>query len=479
MEYLADLKGKKVLIMGLGLYREGSGISAAKFFIGKGAQVTVTDLKTKDELKSQLGEIKEFCRKSRIPNPESRIRYVLGRHRLEDFKRADIVVQNPGVRRGSEYLVAAEKAGAKTVSDISVFLSLAPTNNIIGVTGTRGKSTTTAIIHKMLKSMDAHAEMGGNILRSPFVFLNKLHEDTPVVLELSSWQCESLERIKKSPYIAVFTNLMRDHLNTYKGMADYAVAKSLVYKYQSPEDIVILNRDNEWTRKLGKNVSSRRFWFSLRPFAGENGIFVKNGKIIFRLDGAEEAVAEVSDVAMTGAHNLQNALAAVCAVRLSGVGSAAIRKVLKNFKGLPNRMEEVREVKGVKFINDTTATTPDATIAALKSLGKGKNVILIFGGADKKLEYGSAAPVVKKFAKAVVLLPGTAEAKIKKALRGARIYPAASMKEAVKTAVKLAGRGDCILLSPGAASFGLFKNEFDRGEQFIEAVKRVGRIDIL
>lgn len=469
---MEDIRDKKVLIMGLGQYREGSGISAAKFFISLGAKVLITDLKKESELKSQISELNKFCRRHKLKAKSYKL--VLGRHRLPDFKSADIVVRNPGVRAGSKYLAAARAAGAEILSDTSVFISLQP-GKVIGVTGTRGKSTTSALMHEMIKTKERHAELGGNILRSPLTFLDKMHEGSTAVLELSSWQCETLAEIRQSPAMAVVTNIMRDHLNTYKGMAEYAGAKSLIYKYQSPEDAVVLNRDNVWTRKMGQKVSGRRFWFSAAPFAGENGVFSKNGKIIFRLDGKEEVVAAVADIALRGEHNLMNALAAVAAAKISGISNASIKKVLRNFKGLPNRMEMIKEIKGIKFINDTTATTPDATAAALKTLGKGKNIVLIFGGADKELEYKEVAPFIKKFVKIVVLLPGTAESKIRKALAGQKFLEAKNMDEAVKNAYKAAGKGDIVLLSPGAASFGLFKNEFDRGEKFVKAVKRLNK----
>ena len=370
--------------MGLGLYKEGSGISAAKFFISRGAKVTITDLKNKKELQAQIIELNKFCK--RFMFHASCFMLVLGRHRMEDFKNADIVVQNPGARSSSPYLAAARKSGAKIVSDISLFLELVPTKNIIGVTGTRGKSTTSALIHEMLKTKYPRAELGGNILRSPLTFLNQVKRDDPAVLEFSSWQCESLSRIKISPRIALVTIIMRDHLNTYKGMKEYAQAKSLIYQFQSSDDFVILNRDNEWTRKMGKSVNSRRYWFSVKLFRDENGCFLRNGNIIFRQQGKEELVAGEADVALTGAHNISNALAAVLAAKIMGVENGLIKKVLKSFKGLTGRIELIREFHGVKFVNDTTATTPDATIAALKSLGGRKNIVLICGGAGKKIE---------------------------------------------------------------------------------------------
>ncbi len=460
--------------MGLGLYKEGSGISAAKFFSSKGAEVAITDLKNEEELKKQISELKRFAKKLKAIS----YKLILGRHRTSDFKSADIVIRNPGARANSPYLAAARSAGAKILSDTGIFLALMP-GAVIGVTGTRGKSTTSALAYEMLKSKERHAELGGNILRSPLNFLDKMHEGSIAVLELSSWQCEGLEEIKKSPHIAVITNIMRDHLNTYKGMAQYAAAKALIYKYQSPEDAVILNYDNKWTREMGKRAPSRRFWFSLKPFSEENGCFPKNKKIIFRFGGEEEAVASVSDTAIAGEHNLGNALSAVCAAKIMGISNAAIKKVLKNFKGLPNRMEVIRNIKGIRFINDTTATTPDATIAALKTL-KAKSyklkakrrIVLICGGSDKKLEFSELALAIKKYAKSVVFLPGGATDKIKKFLK-MPYEEAADMARAVRCAIKFAKKGDVVLLSPAAASFGLFQNEFDRGEQFVKEVKKL------
>lgn len=482
-----DFVGKKVVIMGLGQYKEGSGISAAKFFISRGAGVLITDLKKASELKAQIKELNKFVKsyklqatsrvvKQKLYYPAS-YKLALGRHRISDFKNADIVVQNPGVRRDSPYLLAARKAGAQIVSDISIFLSLAPTENIISITGTRGKSTTAALVHAMLKEKDKHAELGGNIARSPFTFLEKLHEDAPVTLELSSWQCESLEEIKKSTHVAVITNILRDHLNTYKGMKEYAAAKSLIYKFQSPEDFVVLNRDNVWTRKMGDEVSSQRFWFSVKPFTEENGCFLEGDKIMFRRAGRVLKVAARSDIYLPGSHNVSNILAAVCAAKISGVSNLLIKKSLQNFKGLPGRMELVDLKRDVKFVNDTTATTPDATIAALKTLSSlnshlstQKKIVLICGGSDKKLEYKELASAVKKYVKAVVLLPGTATIKIKKVLK-VPYEEVKNMKEAVRLATRKAKKGDIVLLSPAAASFGLFQNEFDRGEQFLKAVK--------
>lgn len=458
-----EYKNKKVLIAGLGLYKQGSGISAARFFCRQGARVTVTDLKSRKELGPSIKELKGM-----------KIKYILGKHRVADFKGADIVIKNPGMRRESKYLQAAKAAGVRIESDMTIFFRHCPAE-IIGITGTRGKSTTSSLLAEILNKKNK-TFLGGNIKVSPLNFLEKVKKSDWVVVELSSWMLEDLNRVKLSPGISVITNVMRDHLNTYSGMKAYSEAKAMIFKHQEKGDICVLNRDNKITRGFGKRVPGQRFWFSLSPFAEENGAMVRRGRIIFRRDGQEWNVAGVNDVLLAGQHNLANVLAAVCAAKIKRVGCAKVRAVLKSFKGIDSRQELVREKGGVKYYNDTTATTPDAGIAALKTLGRKKNIILIAGGADKKLEYRDWAKEAKKSCQEIILLEGTATQKIIKSLKNNKIQPLAvvgSMAEAVKLASSAAKKGDIVLLSPAAASFGLFINEFDRGDQFSRAVRKV------
>jgi len=461
MKY-SEYKNKKVLIAGLGLYKQGSGISAANFFCRQGAEVTVTDLKTRAQLAASIKELKGL-----------KIKYVFGRHRVSDFKNADIVVKNPGMRQNSPYLAAARRAGVAIESDITIFFKHCPAQ-IIGITGTRGKSTTSALLAAILNKKNK-TYLGGNIKVSPLNFLGWVKEGDWVVVELSSWMLEDLNRVKMSPHIAVITNVMRDHLNTYPSMASYAAAKAMIFKYQSPDDYVILNRDNKITREFGKRVPSRRFWFSLKRFQEENGSMIDRGKMVFRRDGRVWNVAKIEDLVLPGEHNLYNALAAMAAAKILRVPCAKVREGFREFRGLDSRQELIREYQGIKFYNDTTATTPDAGIAALKTLAKNKNIILIAGGADKKLVYGDWIKPVKKNCKKIILLDGTATPKIMKELKKNKIGfigPVDSMQKAVKEAFQSAKKGDVVLLSPAAASFGLFKNEFDRGERFIEAVRK-------
>lgn len=436
-----SFKNKRVLIMGLGLYPKGSGISAAKFFAREGARVIVTDLKKRSELSGSIKLLKDF-----------KIRYILGKHNAKDFKEADLIIKNPAVRNDSKYLKIAKEKKIPIETDMSIFFKLCPTNvKIIGVTGTRGKSTTCSLIYEILRAENENVFLGGNIQNSPLNFLDDIvgnrHTCSIIVLELSSWMLESL---KNSPHIAVLTNIMPDHLNTYKNMEEYARAKSLIFKYQNKNDFAVLNYDNKICREIGENVKAKKRWFSS-----------KKASVALRL---------AKTTKLLGEHNVYNALTAVVVAKILKVPDKKIKLALKNFKGVPNRLEFICEKKGVKFYNDTTATTPDATLAGLRAL-KSKEIVLIAGGADKNLDYNELAKEVSKYVKVLILLPGTATDKLRaRLIEKSDLEPIAArnMKEAVAKARELSKKGDIILLSPGAASFGLFKNEFDRGEKFVK-----------
>jgi len=456
--------------MGLGLYEEGSGISATKFLLSQGAKVTVTDLKTEEQLQDQI---------KRLGRPAERIRWVLGRHREADFKNVDLIVKNPGVSRGSKYLAIARKNKIPIETDVSLFFQLCDRLRLIGVTGTRGKSTTATLIYEFIKASGRPAVLGGNIKQSPLAQLAQVKKGGEVILELSSWLLESLEPIKQSPHIAVFTNIYPDHLNTYSGIDDYAEAKKNIFKFQTPQDYVILNRDNGYTRKMGQEVIGQRYWFSLKEFKEENGCFISDGRIIFRSNGREQIICSVSILRLPGEHNLANVLAAIAAAMVAGVKPAAIRAVLKNFQGLPDRLEFLKEAGGVKYYNDTTSTTPEATLAALQALAgqesKVKNIILIAGGSDKGLDFRALAKEIKRTCRAAVLFLDSGTKRLQPLISSDKLplALAGNMADAVGLAKSFTRRGDIILLSPACASFGLFKNEFDRGNQFKGVVKKL------
>lgn len=455
-----DFKNKKITVMGLGLYKEGSGISATRFLLSRGAKVTVTDLKTKDELADQIKRLGQLAKK---------VNFVLGEHQESDFKNVDMIIKNPAIPRNSKYLAIARHNKIPIETDISLFFKLVNRKQIIGITGTRGKSTTTTLIYEILSLAQKKAIIGGNITRSPLVQLDKMKNNSLVVLELSSWLLESLEDAKLSPHIAVFTNIYPDHLNTYKDINDYALAKENIFKWQNHQDYVVLNLDNKFTKKMGVYVPSKRFWFSMKEFKEENGCFLKNKNIYFRINGQEEKILSLSDIKIPGEHNIANVLGAVCVARIIGIKPAIIKKAVSNFSGVFNRLELLKEIKGVKYYNDTTSTTPEAGLAGLRALKKNKkNIVLIAGGADKGLDFNQWIKQINKTVKYLILLKGTGTDRILKILKNKKINLdiASSMAEAIGLAKSFARSGDIILLSPACASFGMFVNEFDRGDQF-------------
>ncbi|MDP3244535.1 MAG: UDP-N-acetylmuramoyl-L-alanine--D-glutamate ligase [bacterium] len=448
-----NLKDKRVVVMGLGLYKQGSGGMAAQFFARRGARVLVTDLRSAKALAPALKRLKKF----------ENIEYILGKHRARDFQNADLVFQNPSVPADSPYLKIAKKAGIPIVNDWSIFLSLYSPKVFVGVTGTRGKSTTTALIFEMLKRKHKKIILAGNLGVSPLSFIDSYHGE-PIVAELSSWLLHHFFAVKKSPGVAVVTNIFNDHMDKYRDRGGYIADKENIFRFQKKGDTVVLNWDNSTTRGMAKKALGRVMRFSLKKHWPK--------------------WVPLKQVKLLGEHNLANALAAAGAGEAAGVSRRDIISVLKTFKGLPNRLELARKARGVRYYNDTTATTPEATIAALAALAplkckmqksKCKIIVLIAGGADKKLNYQELAQYIKRYCKAVVLLPGTATEKLKLEIGNWKleIKEAVSMHEAIRLTKDIATKGDIILLSPAAASFGLFKNEFDRGAQFVREVKRL------
>lgn len=437
---IKDFKNKRVTVMGLGLH--GGGVGVAKFFAQQRAKVLITDTKTRKQLKDSIKELKNF----------KNIKYVLGKHRVGDFKNADLVIKNPGVPKDSKYLKTAKKNKIPIETDVGLFFELCPSDKIIGITGTKGKSTTATLIAELLKQKHK-VVLAGNIRASVLEELPKIRKDTVVVLELSSWQLEDLKKHKtclpagrKAPHIAIITNVMPDHLNRHRGMKDYIKAKKLIFKFQKPGDLLILNNDDKIVRRFTRESNAKSIFYS---------------KL--------QALKYLKYIHLAGEHNLYNISAALTVAKIFKISDKSIKKVLTEFRGIEGRLEFVKEIKRVKYYNDTTATTPEATIAALKSFSTNR-IVLIAGGTDKNLDFKKIVKEITKRVKSLIFLPGTATEKLKKELKNNWV-DVKSMKEAVKIANKQAEKGDTVLLSPGCASFGLFQHEFDRGEQFKQCVK--------
>jgi len=471
-----DLQGAVVTVMGLGRHKKGSGVGAVKWLMRHGAQVVITDLKNEEELKESVAEVMLWYDEYRRAYPSREISkpiFTLGEHREDDFLNAQLVVQNPGVPRESVFVQLARSQGIAVESDISLFLRFCPFP-VCAITGTRGKSTTTAWLGEMLKTVHPKTVIAGNILHSPLEDLDWLLEEqtpVPIVLELSSWLLESLENRQQPIQTAILTNLYADHLDRYESFAHYKQAKELIFRHQTKDQVAILNADQEVMKEIATHLSARVLWFSLLPLKEREGAWVEEGKIISVLKGERQEICLVSDLALPGEHNASNALAAILGALVLDVPLSGIQQVLKTFAGLPGRQEKILEKDGVEYVNDTSATSPEGVIVALKRFSD-HPVVLLAGGNTKGFTYEEMGQWIQKTCKQVILFDGTGTQMIEDAIKGTvPTKRVSSMKEAVESAKAMAQTGDIVLLSPGGSSFALFKNEFDRGDQFNAAVR--------
>jgi len=436
-EYEHHFKGKRITVMGLGLL--GRGLGDVEFLAESGALLTVTDLKTREQLEYSLAHLSKY----------QNIRFVLGEHRMEDFENKDFILKAAGVPLDSPYIAHARERGIPIEMDASLFAKLAKDAVLVGVTGTRGKTTTTLLIYEILKK--AHGEsatkvyVAGNIQgKATLPLLREVKGGDIVVLELDSWQLQGFGEAKISPHVAVFTNFMDDHLNYYKGDRDrYLADKANIFLHQTGDDIFVATEDlyAVLKKKYGEHIKSHMvFARELSP----------DWKILLR-----------------GEHNRHNVQLAVGAARALNIDESIMQVAIQSFKGVPGRLEFLGEYRGTEIYNDTTATTPDATLAGLKALSYDCNVVLIMGGADKGLDMSPLIKKLSKYAKRVILLPGSGSERLEQEHRlGVETYNTDTLEEAVREAVHEALPGDIVLFSPAFASFGMFVNEYDRGEQF-------------
>ncbi len=470
-----------VTVMGLGRYKKGSGVGAAKWLMRHGAQLVITDLKDEGDLRDSIDEIMTWYTQYREEYEDREIYapiFVLGKHDEDNFTNVDMVVQNPGVVRESELVELAKKQGVSVESDVSLFFRYCKFP-IVTVTGTRGKSTTTALLGEMFKHKHAKAVVAGNITRSPLEDLDWLMNETepvPIVLELSSWLLETLQGLGLGPSAALLTNAYKDHLDRYDSFEHYLRAKEMIFMEQSEEQYAVLNADQEIMDDIAKKIPSKKiFWFSSEVLPeGKEGVY-RDGDSFVRVRGGEKVeFAHAHDLKLEGDHNIMNALSASLVAHLSGVSDDDIHATLKDFAGLPGRQEILGEKEGVMYINDTTAFSPEGVMAALKRFGKGGNIVLIAGGGAKGLSYEEMGEMIGEQCKFVVVFDGSAadaiEAGIADRAPSVRVE---SMQRAMEVAQKHAALGDIILLSPGTSSFELFENEFDRGAQFQKAYEAI------
>jgi UDP-N-acetylmuramoylalanine--D-glutamate ligase len=468
-----NYKKKRVTIMGLGL--QGSGISAAAFFSKAGAKVTVTDIKTKEKLESSLEKLKGY----------KNIKYFLGQHRPEDFSKADLVIKGPGVPGDSKYLEIARKNKVPIETEAGIFFELVE-STVIGVTGTRGKSTTVQLIYEILQQTNKKVSLGGNIANRPLLGLLKNDKKGNfMVLELSSFQLEGIKPHQKSPHIAVITNLMADHLDRYKSLDDYYKSKETIIRYQKEEDFAVLNYDDEEVKKMASALKSKIWFFSVGKMGGEKIVFVFENKIFVKKneENEPEEIANLERLNLIGKHRISNVLAAVAVAVILKIPAKKIRKALDNFRGIEHRLEVVRELEGVLYVNDTSATIPQATSMAIQSF-QGP-IVLIAGGSDKGLNFESLVKNILDRIEHLILLPGKGTERMLKILKenlpaennsqsSFNFQLANDLKEAVYLARQKAKNGSVVLLSPGCTSFGSFSNEFERGDEFKSIVENLG-----
>ncbi len=435
-----ELKGKKILQMGLGIL--GGGVATARFLVEHGADLTVTDMKDETALKLSLDKFNDL---------KGKIKFVLGKHREIDFLQNDIIVINPDVPVGNKFVKLAREAGKQIENELTLFYKFCPSKKIVAVTGTRGKTTTVNWIGHILKSQNTNTLMLGNSPEKPLLQeIKNCNENTNVVIEAPSFLLEICDHSKFAPHIAVITNIYQDHINRHKTMEEYARVKSNIFKHQNENDFLILNKNNEWTQFfLNQKIKSKVLFFSEENLMENENEFIKHW----------------------GEHNLQNFRIAYLVAHNLGISSKEINEQISSLPQIKFRQEKIFDNGKLQIYNDTTATSPDALMAAMERfLLDREKVVFISGGTDRELDFKQWAEITKKLIKPenLILLSGSATEKMKNLLGLDNFNEFGSLEECFKKALEIVEKEEKakIIFSPGAKSFEKFKNEFDRGEQF-------------
>jgi UDP-N-acetylmuramoylalanine--D-glutamate ligase len=484
-----DFRGRRVTVMGLGAFGGGEGV--VRFLSDRGARITLTDLKTEADLAPTLARL-DGCRLEALH---------LGGHREDDFCNTDLVVVNPAVPRANPYLELARSAGVELTSEINLFVEL-NRGGVAAVTGSIGKSTTTALLERMVAAAGMTAWLGGNIGRSLLPEVDSIRPDHLVFLELSSFQLADLDRIQFRPDVAVVTNLRPNHLDWHPDLADYRRAKQTLLRWQRPDDIAVLNADDPDVSRWPTQGLVRWFGHRTRPAPSspvdvfeddeDEGDFVQPtivdtppfaGCFVddMTLVSPQFEIDLRADFPLPGSHHALNAAAACTAALAIGAGESAIRTALRSFTGLPHRLQFVGAFYGRRFFDDSKATTPEAAIAALNAFEE--PVVLLAGGYDKHVDLTPFAEAISQRARAVALMGQTADT-LATLLRDAistssssrlkenGIRIAASFNDACRYIFEQSLPGDAVLLSPGCASYGWFNNYVERGQAFTDAATR-------
>ncbi len=458
IEFNNYLNGKKVAIIGLGV----SNLPLLKYMNNQNAKITIFDEKEKEDIPRKL-----------LEKLDKYGAYAFfGKNCLENLKNYDIIFRSPSCLPTREALVLEEQRGAIITTEIEMLMKLAPCQ-IIGVTGSDGKTTTTSLIYSILKRQGYNTYLGGNIGKPLFTKLEEIKPEDKLVLELSSFQ---LMGMTVSPNISVITNITPNHLNIHKDYNEYIEAKKTIFKYQNENDYLVLNHDNEITRNCGKEAISRVIYFSSREKL-DNGFIVDN-KIIKRCnDGIRKHILDTKDILLRGNHNFENICTALAATENLVDEEIAVEAV-KEFRAVEHRLEFIREIDGVKWYNDSVSSSPTRTIAGLNSFDE--DIVLIAGGYDKNLDYTPLAKPILEKVKTLILI-GATSSKIfdavkdeeEKERKDINIYMCENLQETVNLAKRYSKKGEVVLFSPASASFDMFKNFAERGNKFKDLVNNL------
>lgn len=457
-EQLKIFQGKKIAILGLGV----EGLSTAEFLVKFNPEITFFDQKEESEIDSKV---------------LTRARELGGVHTgldvFSQLKGFNLIVRSPGIKKSEQYLQEAQQYGAILTSQTQLFFDLCPCP-IVGVTGTKGKGTTSTLIYEMLKKSGRDAYLGGNIGLPPLNFLEKLSETSIVVLELSSFQ---LHDLTKSPHIAVLLMVVPEHQDYHESIEDYIDAKRNILRFQTKEDFAVINRDYPASHESDIYTDGQVFQVTRERSTAEQGTFIKDNAIWMTMKGTEWKIIDIDKIALPGKHNIENAAAAAMAATLAGASKSEIYEVLTTFKGLEHRLELARDVEGVLYYDDSFSTTPETAIAAIQSFSQPE--ILILGGSSKGSEFAELGQAIAQ-AENIKAIIGIGEEwpRIKENIHGLSedvlvLEGAKDMRTIVQAAAKIATPGDIVLLSPACASFGMFRNYKERGNLFKEEVNKL------
>ncbi|HEY1649289.1 MAG TPA: UDP-N-acetylmuramoyl-L-alanine--D-glutamate ligase [Terracidiphilus sp.] len=448
-----ELKGKKVLVVGLGK----SGLAAALFLRHKGAQVTVSDVRSAEALAKDIPALLE-----------EGIMVEAGGHGLLTFRRQDLIVVSPGVPLNTPELVQARNFGLPIIGELELAARFLK-GKILAITGSNGKTTTTALTGEILKEAGLPTLVGGNIGVPVVSLIEESTAESWSVLEVSSFQLETTEQFR--PAIAVILNITPDHLDRHGSFENYARAKERIFAAQEPGDCVVLNADNVRAADAASRSAAKVHWFSIEHRVRQ-GAWIEDGYVVYRSgpDVEIERIMPLSRIPLKGEHNVENVLAAVCAARLAGVPAEAITRAIEKFQAVEHRLEYVATVHGVEFYNDSKATNVDATAKAIAAFSAG--IHLILGGKDKGSDYTTLSQLLRERVRAVYTI-GSAAAKIESQLRGVvSIHSCETLDGAVNAAASAAHPGEVVLLAPACSSFDQFESYEHRGRVFKELVSQ-------